>query len=130
MRELGDSADVPEFPLATTAIAPLRAAAEARGSGEFSPLWCGQNASGCTGGPGRPSDACARRRLTRKSAPPDPAARAAELREQLAQHAHAYYVLDAPTIPDADYDALFQELQAIEAAHPGAASRRTRRPSA
>jgi len=47
MRELGDSADVPQFPYATTAIAPLRAAAEARGSGDFSPLWCGQNASGC-----------------------------------------------------------------------------------
>jgi nitronate monooxygenase len=47
MRELGDSADVPRFPYATTAIAPLRAAAEARGSGDFSPLWCGQNASGC-----------------------------------------------------------------------------------
>ncbi len=40
------------------------------------------------------------------------------LRSALAQHAHAYYVLDAPTVPDADYDALFQELQAIEAAHP------------
>jgi DNA ligase (NAD+) len=54
-----------------------------------------------------------------KSAPPaDPAARAAELREQIARHAHAYYVLDAPAIADAEYDALFQELQAIEAAHP------------
>ncbi|HEX2540550.1 MAG TPA: NAD-dependent DNA ligase LigA [Caldimonas sp.] len=48
----------------------------------------------------------------------DAAARAAELRERLARHAHEYYVLDAPSIPDADYDALFQELQAIEAAHP------------
>ncbi|MBV9889552.1 MAG: nitronate monooxygenase [Rhizobacter sp.] len=47
MRELGDSAEVPQFPYATTAIAPLRGAAEARGSGDFSPLWCGQNASGC-----------------------------------------------------------------------------------
>ena len=54
----------------------------------------------------------------RKSPPSDPAARAAVLREQLAQHAHAYYVLDAPAIPDAEYDALYQELQAIEAAHP------------
>jgi nitronate monooxygenase len=33
--------------LATSAIAPLRAKAESQGSGEFSPLWCGQNASGC-----------------------------------------------------------------------------------
>jgi nitronate monooxygenase len=48
MRELGPlSAAAPEFPLATAAIAPLRAAAEAKGSGDFSPLWAGQNASGC-----------------------------------------------------------------------------------
>ena len=47
-----------------------------------------------------------------------PAHRAAELRGLLEAHAHAYYVLDAPTIPDAEYDKLFQELQAIEAAHP------------
>ncbi len=45
-------------------------------------------------------------------------ARAAELRETLNRHARAYYVLDAPEIPDTEYDALFQELQAIEAAHP------------
>jgi DNA ligase (NAD+) len=44
--------------------------------------------------------------------------RAADLRAQLLTHAHNYYVLDAPQIPDADYDKLFQELQAIEAAHP------------
>jgi DNA ligase (NAD+) len=44
--------------------------------------------------------------------------RAARLRDELARHANAYYVLDAPEIPDAEYDALFQELQAIEAAHP------------
>jgi len=54
----------------------------------------------------------------RAKATKDPAARAAELRELLTRHAHAYYVLDAPAIPDAEYDALFQELQAIEAAHP------------
>ncbi|KPQ29704.1 MAG: nitronate monooxygenase [Marinobacter excellens HL-55] len=48
MRELGPvSGAAPSFPLATNAIAPLRAAAEAQGSGDFSPLWCGQNASGC-----------------------------------------------------------------------------------
>ncbi len=41
-----------------------------------------------------------------------------ELRAQLQRHAHHYYVLDAPEIPDAEYDRLFQELQAIEAAHP------------
>jgi DNA ligase (NAD+) len=48
----------------------------------------------------------------------DVAARAAELREQLHHHGHQYYVLDAPTIPDAEYDRLFKELQAIETAHP------------
>jgi DNA ligase (NAD+) len=40
------------------------------------------------------------------------------LREQLHHHAHQYYVLDAPQVPDAEYDRLFQELQALEAAHP------------
>jgi nitronate monooxygenase len=48
MRELGPlSAPTPQFPLATSAIAPLRAKAESLGRGDFSPLWCGQNASGC-----------------------------------------------------------------------------------
>lgn len=48
MRELGPiSTAAPAFPLATVAIAPLRAKAESRGSGDFSPLWSGQNASGC-----------------------------------------------------------------------------------
>lgn len=48
VRELGPiSAVAPAFPLATSAIAPLRAKAESQGSGEFSPLWSGQNASGC-----------------------------------------------------------------------------------
>ena len=47
-----------------------------------------------------------------------PAARAAQLRAELQHHAHRYYVLDDPQIPDAEYDKLFQELQAIEAAHP------------
>jgi nitronate monooxygenase len=48
IRELGPiSASAPQFPLATAALAPLRAAAERRGSGDFSPLWSGQNASGC-----------------------------------------------------------------------------------
>jgi nitronate monooxygenase len=48
MRELGPiSTAAPAFPLATSAIAPLRAIAERQGSGDFSPLWSGQNASGC-----------------------------------------------------------------------------------
>ncbi len=45
-------------------------------------------------------------------------ARAAALRQEIERHNHAYYVLDAPTIPDAEYDRLFRELQALEAAHP------------
>ncbi|MFG6461109.1 NAD-dependent DNA ligase LigA [Roseateles sp. DXS20W] len=49
----------------------------------------------------------------------DPALRAAALRAQLNHHAHLYYVLDAPELPDAEYDKLFAELQALEAAHPG-----------
>ena len=40
------------------------------------------------------------------------------LRSQLHVHAHRYYVLDDPQIPDAEYDRLFQQLQALEAAHP------------
>lgn len=48
MRELGPiGAATPDFPLATAGIAPLRAQAESQGSGDFSPLWSGQNASGC-----------------------------------------------------------------------------------
>jgi DNA ligase (NAD+) len=47
-----------------------------------------------------------------------PAARAAELRRELAYHGHRYYVLDDPVIGDDRYDALLDELRAIEAAHP------------
>jgi DNA ligase (NAD+) len=43
---------------------------------------------------------------------------AAELRRQLHHHAHRYYVLDDPEIPDAEYDRLFRELQALEETHP------------
>lgn len=49
-------------------------------------------------------------------------ARIAALRAQLHEHAHRYYVLDAPSIPDAEYDRLFQELQALEQKHPEAVS--------
>ena len=46
MRDIGPISDVaPEFPLAAGALAPLRAKAEAQGSGDFSPLWAGQAAS-------------------------------------------------------------------------------------
>ncbi len=48
----------------------------------------------------------------------DEVRRAAELRALLQHHGHRYHVLDDPQIPDAEYDRLFQELQALEAAHP------------
>ena len=48
MRELGPiNTAAPAFPLAATAILPLRVQAESQGSGDFSPLWAGQNAYGC-----------------------------------------------------------------------------------
>src|SRR5882762_376858 len=48
MRELGPmSAVAPAFPLAASAIAPVRAGAESLGSSDFSPLWAGQNTTGC-----------------------------------------------------------------------------------
>lgn len=43
---------------------------------------------------------------------------ALDLRKQLHAHAHRYYVLDDPQIPDVEYDRLFNELQALESAHP------------
>ncbi len=48
----------------------------------------------------------------------DVATQAAELRAALHRAAHQYYTLDAPELPDAEYDRLFQQLQALEAAHP------------
>ncbi|MFN5165156.1 MAG: NAD-dependent DNA ligase LigA [Pseudomonadota bacterium] len=50
--------------------------------------------------------------------PSDAEQRAGELRAQLHHHAHRYYVLDAPEIPDAEYDRMFQELQRLEEEHP------------
>jgi DNA ligase (NAD+) len=47
-----------------------------------------------------------------------PARRAEKLRSELRRHEHLYYVLDAPVITDAEYDALMNELKQIEAAHP------------
>jgi DNA ligase (NAD+) len=56
------------------------------------------------------------------AAPPEVAARAAALRAEIERHNYAYYVLDTPTIPDAEFDRLFRELQAIEAEHPDLAT--------
>jgi DNA ligase (NAD+) len=51
--------------------------------------------------------------------------RMAWLVKELNHHIYNYHVLDAPTIPDAEYDKLFRELQALEAAHPEAVSNDT-----
>ncbi|WP_199103548.1 NAD-dependent DNA ligase LigA, partial [Aquitalea sp. ASV11] len=48
----------------------------------------------------------------------DLVARASDLRQLLTRYGHEYYVLDAPSVPDAEYDRLFRELQALEDAHP------------
>ena len=53
---------------------------------------------------------------------PEWQARAAWLRAELNRHSHAYYVLDNPSIPDAEYDKLFRELQTLEQEHPELAS--------
>ena len=45
-------------------------------------------------------------------------ARLDELRTILSDHNHRYYVLDDPSVSDAEYDSLFRQLQAIEAVHP------------
>jgi len=52
------------------------------------------------------------------TADPDPAVRVAALRDLLRHHEYQYYVLDAPTISDAEYDTLMNELKALEADHP------------
>src|SRR6516162_2349426 len=50
--------------------------------------------------------------------PPKVAGRAAKLRAQIEAHNHAYYVLDSPTISDAEFDQLFRELEALERDYP------------
>ena len=52
------------------------------------------------------------------SVPKEAARRAAELRREIEYHNHRYYVLDAPVISDAEYDALMRELQALERRYP------------
>lgn len=54
----------------------------------------------------------------RPDVPASAVKRAELLHQQLHEHAHNYYVLDDPQIPDAEYDRLFEELQALEEAHP------------
>src|SRR3974377_415671 len=48
----------------------------------------------------------------------DPVGEVEKLREQLRHHEHLYYVLDAPEISDAEYDALLRKLRALEEKHP------------
>ena len=50
--------------------------------------------------------------------PSDPEARIETLRETIREHNHRYYVLDQPTVSDAEYDRLLRELQALESEHP------------
>ena len=54
----------------------------------------------------------------RMSSEPTPGQQIEALREELRRHEHLYYVLDAPKLSDADYDALYNRLRALEAAHP------------
>jgi DNA ligase (NAD+) len=56
--------------------------------------------------------------MTERSALADPAVRTAALRELIEQANHRYHVLDDPQIPDAEYDRLMRELEALEADHP------------
>ncbi len=54
--------------------------------------------------------------------PAGAAQRASALRRLIDEHDHRYYVLDAPTVSDAEYDALFRELQELEAQYPALAT--------
>jgi DNA ligase (NAD+) len=56
------------------------------------------------------------------TSPQEVSQRAAQLRREIEQHNYRYYVLDEPTIPDAEYDRLFRELQTLEAQYPEFAS--------
>lgn len=56
--------------------------------------------------------------MTTTTTPPSDSDRAAELRRQLHYHNYRYHTLDDPVISDAEFDALFRELQELEAAHP------------
>jgi DNA ligase (NAD+) len=60
---------------------------------------------------------------TASAVPQAVAERAKVLRDTIRRHDHAYYVLDRPTIGDAEYDTLFKELVALEATHPSIVTR-------
>src|ERR1700734_1825983 len=56
--------------------------------------------------------------MAKDTAASDPAARVADLRQQIAFHNERYHTLDAPEIPDAEFDLLVRELRELETAHP------------
>ncbi|MCX8113852.1 MAG: NAD-dependent DNA ligase LigA, partial [Burkholderiaceae bacterium] len=56
--------------------------------------------------------------MTTAPVPPEVARRAKQLRDEIERHNYAYYVLDSPTISDAEWDAMFRELQELEAKYP------------
>ena len=56
--------------------------------------------------------------LKRMSVPREAAERVRKLRAEIERHNHAYYVLDAPHVPDAEYDRLFRELVELEQRYP------------
>ncbi|MEE2979645.1 MAG: NAD-dependent DNA ligase LigA [Pseudomonadota bacterium] len=58
------------------------------------------------------------RKIAEPASGTTPEARAAWLRAELNRYAHEYYVLDQPSVPDAEYDRLYRELEALEAEHP------------
>jgi DNA ligase (NAD+) len=57
-----------------------------------------------------------------QTVPPEAAARVEELRRQIVHHNMQYYVLDAPEVPDAEYDLLVGELRRLETEHPSLAT--------
>src|SRR5438477_10257508 len=66
----------------------------------------------------KPNQTALGRTQRQKKKAVDPAVRVEELRELIRRHEHAYYVLDEPAVPDAQYDALFLELRRIEEERP------------
>ena len=83
------------------------------------------------GSPATRAPDAGRRRERRRRERRRPGRRASRraARAPSSHHAYLYYVLDRPQIADAEYDALFRELQALEATHPGAAHSRLADPA-
>src|SRR5690606_42014286 len=73
---------------------------------------------GCRGRTGRQRRRAPTVRRMSAAVPADVRARAEALRAEIEAHNYRYYVLDAPTISDAEWDAMFRELQQLEAQYP------------